>query len=57
MRKLQFHPCGNFNETYEQELSIFQTDFGRFATLIGLVLLFAVVPFVTNAYIPIVFTI
>lgn len=51
MRQLQFHPCGNFNETYEQELTIFETDFGRLATLIGLVLLFAVVPFVTNAYI------
>jgi branched-chain amino acid transport system permease protein len=51
MRRLQFHPCGNFNETYEQELSIFQTDFGRLATLIGLILLFAVIPFVSNAYI------
>ena len=51
MRKLQFHPCGNFNETYQQELTIFETDFGRLAMLIGLVLLFAVVPFVTNAYI------
>ena len=51
MRQLQFHPCGNFNETYEQELTIFETDFGRLAMLIGLLLLFAVVPFVTNAYI------
>ena len=51
MRKLRFHPCGNFNETYEQELTIFGTDFGRLALLFGLVLLFAVVPFVTNAYI------
>ena len=50
MRKLQFHPCGNFNETYEQELSIFQTDFGRLATLIGLILLFAVIPFMSSAY-------
>lgn len=51
MRRLQFHPCGNFNETYDRELTIFETDFGRLATLVGLVLLFAVVPFVSNAYI------
>jgi len=51
MRKLQFHPCGNFNETYEQELTIFETDYGRLSMLIGLILLFAVVPFISNAYI------
>jgi branched-chain amino acid transport system permease protein len=51
MRKLQFHPCGNFRETYAQELTIFETDFGRLATVVGLVLLFAVVPFVSNAYV------
>ena len=51
MRKLQFHPCGNFNETYEQELNIFETDFGRLSMLIGLFLLFAVIPFITNEYI------
>ena len=51
MRKLQFHPCGNFNETYEQELTIFETDYGRLSMLIGLILLFAVIPFITNAYV------
>jgi branched-chain amino acid transport system permease protein len=51
MRRLQFHPCGNFNETYDRELTIFETDFGRIATLVGLVLLYAVVPFVSNAYV------
>jgi branched-chain amino acid transport system permease protein len=51
MRNLQFHPCGNFNETYGQELTIFETDFGRLATIVGLVLLFGVVPFVSNAYV------
>jgi len=50
MRKLQFHPCGNFNETYEQELTIFETDYGRLSMLIGLILLFAVVPFISSAY-------
>jgi len=51
MRKLQFHPCGNFNETYGQELTIFETDYGRLSMLIGLILLFAVVPFISSAYI------
>ncbi len=51
MRKLQFHPCGNFNETYEQELTIFETDYGRLSMLIGLILLFAVIPFISNAYV------
>jgi branched-chain amino acid transport system permease protein len=51
MRKLHFRPCGNFNETYEEELAIFETDFGRAWLLIGLILLFGVVPFITNLYI------
>jgi len=50
MRKLRFHPCGKYKETYEEELTIFETDFGRLATLVGLILLFAVVPFIINAY-------
>jgi len=51
MRRLQFHPCGNFNETYEEELSIFETDFGRLSLLVALILLFAAVPFISSAYI------
>ena len=51
MRNLQFHPCGNFNETYDQELTIFETDFGRLFMLIGLFALFVVLPFVSSAYI------
>lgn len=51
MRKLRFHPCGNYRERYEEELTIFETDFGRFCTGISLLLLFAVVPFVTPPYI------
>lgn len=51
MRRLRFHPCGNYNETYKEELTVFETDFGRFATLVGLILLFAVVPYITDAYI------
>lgn len=51
MRRLRFHPCGNFRETYYEELAIFETDFGRLWMLIGLILLFAVIPFVSSAYI------
>jgi branched-chain amino acid transport system permease protein len=51
MRKVQFHPCGNFNESYKEEITIFETDFGRLFLLVGLFLLFAVIPFVSNAYI------
>ncbi|MBN2254481.1 MAG: branched-chain amino acid ABC transporter permease [Deltaproteobacteria bacterium] len=50
MRKLQFHPCGNYSETYEKEITLFETDFGRAAVLIGLIVLFAVVPFITGPY-------
>jgi branched-chain amino acid transport system permease protein len=50
MRKLHFRTCGNFRERYEQELTIFETDFGRLWLGIGIFLLFAVVPFVTGPY-------
>ena len=49
MRKLQFHPCGNYKESYREELAIFETDFGRLWMLIGLVLLFGVIPFISSA--------
>jgi len=50
MRRLKLHPCGKFNERYEEELTIFATDFGRLWMWIGLFLLFAVVPFVSSHY-------
>ncbi len=50
MRKLQFHPCGNYRESYFQELTIFETDFGRLWLIIGVVLLFAVIPFISSTY-------
>jgi len=50
MRKLKLHPCGKFNEKYEEELTIFGTDFGRLWTGIGLLLLFVVVPTVSSHY-------
>ncbi len=50
MRKLKFHPCGKFNERYEEELTIFGTDFGRVSLLVGLVILFAVIPLISSHY-------
>jgi branched-chain amino acid transport system permease protein len=50
MHKLQLHPCGNFNKSYHEEITIFETDFGRLWMLIGLLLLFGVIPFVSSAY-------
>src|SRR4030043_471198 len=51
MGKLKLHPCGKFNEQYEEELTIFSTDFGRLWIWIGLFLLFAVIPFISSHYI------
>ena len=50
MRRLRYHPCGNYKEHYAQELTIFETDFGRTWALIGLALLFTAVPFVSSPY-------
>jgi len=50
MRKLHFHPCGNYKETYLKDLTIFETDFGRLWLLIGLVFLFGVIPFICKPY-------
>jgi branched-chain amino acid transport system permease protein len=51
MGKLKLHPCGKFNERYEEELTIFSTDFGRLWMWIGLFLLFAILPFISSNYI------
>ena len=50
MKRLQFHPCGNFREHYGQELTIFETDFGRMWAFIGLAILFGVVPLISSPY-------
>ena len=50
MRRFQFHPCGNYKESYQDELTIFETDFGRFWVALGLILLFGVIPFVSTPY-------
>lgn len=50
MRKLRLHPCGNFKTQYEQELTIFETDFGRIWLWIGLFGLFVILPAISGAY-------
>lgn len=53
--KRQFHPCGNYRERYEQELTIFETDFGRLWVGIGILFLFLVLPWVSSPYMVYVF--
>lgn len=47
---LRLRPCGSFKETYEEELRIFETDFGRLITALALTALFLVVPLVLGSY-------
>jgi branched-chain amino acid transport system permease protein len=54
MRKIHLQPCGNFRERYDQEITVFSTDFGRLWAGIGLVLLLAV-PLLASPYMMYVF--
>ena len=47
---LRFRLCGNYFDRYEQELAIFETDFGRACLLAGLIVLFGIVPFISGPY-------
>ena len=51
MRRFRFHPCGNFKKSYREELTVYQTDFGRLWTLVGLLLLFVAVPLTAGSYV------
>jgi branched-chain amino acid transport system permease protein len=55
MRRIHLQSCGNFREHYDQELTIFSTDFGRIGAVIGLLLLFAIVPWLASPYMMYVF--
>lgn len=50
MPRFRFRPCGSFRERYEDEITIFETDFGRLWLWIGLVLILFAVPFVLPPY-------
>ncbi len=55
MRKIHLQPCGNFHVKYDQELTIFSTDFGRLWAGIGLLTLFTIVPLLASPYMMYVF--
>ena len=50
MKSIRFHPCGNYRESYGRELTVYETDFGRLWSVVGLLVLFFVLPFVSSAY-------
>ena len=50
MKNLHFHPCGNYKEKYEQEITIFETDFGRLWSLFGIAFLFVILPLIVSPY-------
>ena len=50
MRKLHLRQCGNFKEHYEQEQSVFTTDYGRLWTCIGVLMLLTIVPWLASPY-------
>jgi branched-chain amino acid transport system permease protein len=50
MRRFSFHPCGNYREDYAQELTIFDTDYGRVCLGLFLVFLFFVIPLTVSPY-------
>jgi branched-chain amino acid transport system permease protein len=50
MRRFSFHPCGNYRENYAEELTIFETDYGRVCLGVFLVLFFFVAPFIVSPY-------
>jgi branched-chain amino acid transport system permease protein len=55
MRKIHLHPCGNFRERYDRELTVFSTDYGRLWAGIGLMILFVVVPLLASPYMMYIF--
>ena len=45
------HSCGNFKVSYQEELNLFQTNFGRRFMVVGILCLFGLTPFLSNDYI------
>ncbi len=50
MKRFIFHACGNYKENYGKELAVFETDFGRLWSALGLLALFGVVPWICSPY-------
>ena len=49
-QRFRFHPCGNYKDRYEDELTVFETDFGRLWAIVGLLVLLCFAPFVLSRY-------
>ncbi len=49
-KKFIFHPCGNYREDYESQLNVYETDYGRLWTAVGLILLFTLTPLISSQY-------
>lgn len=45
-----FHSCGRFKTAYREELNRFQTPFGRRFTVLSIICLFGLMPFIGNDY-------
>jgi branched-chain amino acid transport system permease protein len=45
-----FYSCGRFKTGYQEELNHFQTSFGRRFTVISIICLFGLIPFINNEY-------
>ncbi|MBN1829065.1 MAG: branched-chain amino acid ABC transporter permease [Deltaproteobacteria bacterium] len=57
MKSFHFRPCGNLKERYDEELRIFETDFGRAAAIIGGLLFFSAATLLCGSYIVYIFNI
>lgn len=50
MGKRIFHPCGNYHESYATQLNVYETDYGRLWSAVGLIVLFTLVPLASSPY-------
>lgn len=50
MKLVNFHTCGNFRSSYKEELTVFQTDFGKVWLIAGLILIFGLLPAAGNSH-------
>jgi len=51
MKRFHSHQCGNFKSSYKEELAVFQNDFGRLWFIIGLIVVFGLMPLSANSHI------
>lgn len=51
MGRFNFHICGNFKTSYEEDLTLFQTDASRLWLIMGLIVVFILVPIAGNPHV------